>query len=103
MELPRGKQFWKTQSEGIFYTGTTGIWQTVWLEPVNKTYLKKVWMTPDIDKKIITVEYDLNNATENTCLGVKISFKGKVLIDDSLRVLNNRGKRRFLVGSKYYT
>ena len=95
LEVPRGKQFWKKQSEGIFYTGTTGIWQTVWLEPVNETYLKKVWMTPDIDKKIITVEYDLNNTTENTYLAVKISYKGKVLVDDSLRVLNNRGKRDF--------
>src|SRR5918998_1786617 len=32
--IPRGKQYWKEESEGIFYTRTTGIWQTVWLEPV---------------------------------------------------------------------
>src|SRR5438128_1581301 len=29
---PRGKQFWGETPEGIFYTPTTGIWQTVWLE-----------------------------------------------------------------------
>lgn len=33
--LPRGKQYWKEKSEGIFYTRTTVIWQTVWMEPVN--------------------------------------------------------------------
>lgn len=29
LELPRGKQYWKSTSEGIFYTPSTGIWQTV--------------------------------------------------------------------------
>src|SRR5947208_950258 len=34
LTIPRGKQFWRERSEGIFYTPTTGIWQTVWLEPL---------------------------------------------------------------------
>ncbi len=32
VEVPRGKQFWSEQPEGIFYTATTGIWQSVELE-----------------------------------------------------------------------
>src|SRR5207247_8082520 len=32
--IPRGKQYWSTKPESIFYTATTGIWQTVWLEPL---------------------------------------------------------------------
>jgi beta-galactosidase/beta-glucuronidase len=31
---PRGKQYWKPESEGIWYTPSGGIWQTVWLESV---------------------------------------------------------------------
>jgi beta-galactosidase/beta-glucuronidase len=31
--IPRGKQYWREESEGIFYTRTTGIWQTVWMRP----------------------------------------------------------------------
>ena len=31
---PRGKQYWEPASGGIWYTRTSGIWQTVWLEPV---------------------------------------------------------------------
>lgn len=36
---PRGKQFWGPQSESIFYTPSSGIWQTVWLESVPRLRL----------------------------------------------------------------
>lgn len=49
LALPRGKQYWKDQSETIFYTRTTGIWQTVWLEAVNEVHIRRVKLTPDID------------------------------------------------------
>jgi beta-galactosidase/beta-glucuronidase len=45
---PRGKQALKPQ--GIFYTPTTGIWQTVWLEPVNEASIDHVRITPDLDR-----------------------------------------------------
>lgn len=42
---PKGKQL---GSEGIWYTRTTGIWQTVWLEPLSATnYLKEVRVSGD--------------------------------------------------------
>jgi beta-galactosidase/beta-glucuronidase len=46
--IPRGKQYWKEESEGIFYTRTTGIWQTVWLEPVNERRIASLRLTPDV-------------------------------------------------------
>lgn len=49
LALPRGKQYWKDRSETIFYTRTTGIWQTVWLEPLSETHLERVKLTPNID------------------------------------------------------
>ncbi|EGG34858.1 sugar-binding domain-containing protein, partial [Paenibacillus sp. HGF5] len=48
--LPRGKQYWLEHSASIFYTRTTGIWQSVWLEPVSAVHLGKTMMTPDIDR-----------------------------------------------------
>ena len=45
---PRGKQ--KLKPEGIWYTPVTGIWQTVWLEPVRETHIQTVKITPDLDK-----------------------------------------------------
>lgn len=51
---PRGKQV--DRPEGIWYTPVTGIWQTVWLEPVPVNYIENVKITPDIDQNMLTVE-----------------------------------------------
>lgn len=45
---PRGKQ--STNPEGIMYTPTTGIWQTVWLEPVDKLSIEDLRIVPDVDR-----------------------------------------------------
>ena len=37
--IPRGKQYWEPKSRGIFYTRTSGIWQSVWLESAGERYL----------------------------------------------------------------
>ena len=50
---PRGKQVRKPH--GIWYTSVTGIWQTVWLEPVPKAYIKWIKIVPDLDNKSVTV------------------------------------------------
>ncbi len=51
---PRGKQV--NKPEGIWYTPVTGIWQTVWLEPVPETYIKDIKITPNIDNNTLLVE-----------------------------------------------
>ncbi|MFT3749503.1 MAG: glycoside hydrolase family 2 TIM barrel-domain containing protein [Agriterribacter sp.] len=56
---PRGKQVKKP--EGIWYTPVTGIWQTVWLENVPKTFIASTKQTPDIDKQTLTVEVKTEN------------------------------------------
>lgn len=50
---PRGKQVLKPG--GIWYTPTSGIWQSVWLEPVEKTWIGDVRLVPDIDKGVLYV------------------------------------------------
>jgi hypothetical protein len=45
---PRGKQV--NKPGGIYYTPTTGIWQTVWLEPVPKAHIAALKITPDVDR-----------------------------------------------------
>jgi beta-galactosidase/beta-glucuronidase len=47
--IPRGKQHWEERPAGIFYARTTGIWQTVWLEPVSESYISQVKITPATD------------------------------------------------------
>ena len=50
---PRGKQI--KNPHGIWYTPVTGIWQTVWLEEVPKTYISATSQTPDFDNKAVKV------------------------------------------------
>lgn len=57
---PRGKQVMRPG--GIFYTAVTGIWQTVWLEPVQNSYIETVKITPDIDKSEVTFWTAAENA-----------------------------------------
>ncbi len=45
--IPRGKQYWKPVSEGIFYTPTSGIWQTVWVEPLPARSIGRIDVRPD--------------------------------------------------------
>ncbi|MBB5293316.1 glycoside hydrolase family 2 protein [Deinococcus metallilatus] len=47
---PRGKQDWQLHPHSIWYPRTTGIWQTVWLEPVPETYLQKVAWSSDMER-----------------------------------------------------
>jgi hypothetical protein len=50
---PRGKQV--RRPEGIYYTPTTGIWQTVWLEPVPEASIEGLKVVPDVDGKRVLV------------------------------------------------
>src|SRR2546426_1004032 len=46
----RGKQI--NEPKGIFYTPCTGIWQTVWIEPVAKSFISDLVIVPDVDAKV---------------------------------------------------
>jgi hypothetical protein len=59
---PRGKQV--NKPEGIFYTPTTGIWQTVWLEAVPKANIESVRIVPDVDNSKVLVTVLGRGATE---------------------------------------
>jgi len=52
-DQPRGKQVLKPG--GIMYTATTGIWQTVWLEPVPTSHIRDLVITPDPDHSTVGV------------------------------------------------
>jgi len=46
---PSGKQSYHFKSMGCHYSRTTGIWQTVWLEAVDRHGLRDVQIVPDLD------------------------------------------------------
>ncbi len=74
---PRGKQV--NKPEGIWYTPVSGIWQTVWVEPVPEKYIENIRITPDIDKKTLSVEALVNAASSAGRIEVTVKEGAKVI------------------------
>ena len=60
--------------QGYSYSPSSGIWQTVWIEPVNKDYVTAIHTIPDFDKKAFHVEV---NASGNQNLKVNICIQSQ--------------------------
>jgi len=75
---PRGKQV--NRPEGIWYTPVTGIWQTVWLEPVSPAnHIAALKTVPDIDTHKLTVDVTPAAADAQLVAEVKVSENGKTV------------------------
>ncbi len=89
ISLLRGKQYWKDKSESIFYTRTTGIWQTVWLEPVSGTRLDRVLLTPDIVTNTVELRAfasGLETAEGQVELKATARFDGQTVAEQTFRI-----------------
>lgn len=78
---PRGKQV--RQPRGIWYTPTTGIWQTVWLEEVPASYVRRLEIVPDLD---------------HSQLRIRVHAGGQP-VDGAVRVAAHEGDREVAQGS----
>jgi beta-galactosidase/beta-glucuronidase len=58
---PRGKQSWGNGSERVWYTPTSGIWQTVWLEARGEAAIERFFAVPDIDRDRLELEIELDS------------------------------------------
>jgi len=74
--IPRGKQCVEYASKGCYYTRTTGIWQTVWLEFTPKTYIKGVRYDTDTQTGVLTVTAELEGRAD---LCVDAFYEGKAV------------------------
>ena len=74
---PLGKQSVRYESYGCHYTRTTGIWQTVWLEWMEETFLGSVRMIPDAANGALYLEAEINGSSRGVQLAAKASFDGK--------------------------
>ena len=82
--IPRGKQYWKEESEGIFYTRTTGIWQTVWLEPVSRHRMENLRLTPEVDAASVELEVYVEGVEPGMSLRASITFAGEPVLEDTI-------------------
>lgn len=95
MDKPRGKQDWQPEAHAIWYPRTTGIWQSVWLEPVPPVHIERVRYTADLASFSISLETEVTGATEGLDLEVTLSLNGRVLCHDTVHLQGNTLRRRF--------
>ena len=76
-QQPIGKQSIRYNSYSCFYRRTTGIWQTVWLEPVAPTFIESYRVGPDIDNGVAGVTVRLNRAPEGGTVRLTVTEGGK--------------------------
>lgn len=92
---PRGKQDWQLEPHSIWYPRTTGIWQTVWMEPVPRTYIGSLQWTPNVQRWEIGLDAYLDGPIEEGMqLVVKLWTGNTVLAHDSYAVLGSEIYRR---------
>lgn len=70
-DQPRGKQV--LDPHGIWYTAVTGIWQTVWLEPVPESYISGLMLVPDLQRGSLEVTVRLKGG--DTPMSVRVEAR----------------------------
>lgn len=74
---PIGKQ--TSNPQGIWYTSVTGIWQTVWLEPVASNHITAVKSIPNVDANALNVTVGASTPCVTSIVEVKLLDKGAVV------------------------
>lgn len=86
----RGKQVLKPFA--AFYTAVSGIWQTVWLEPVSRSRIARLFMIPDIKNEKLTLKLTcVNTKSEDTVTAVvrtsdRVISKVECNVDENVRI-----------------
>ena len=84
MPQPRGKQTRAYEGEGALYGRTTGIWQTVWMEPVPQIHLKRPRITPDLLSQSFLIEQGITNSRPGTILQITLSDSEGEIVTESV-------------------
>ena len=81
---PRGKQI--LDPDGIWYTPVSGIWQTVWIEPVPALHIADIRATPDIDRGKVEVDVALSGwANDTDAVRLSVRSAGKTIASTIVR------------------
>ena len=80
---PSGKQSGRYSSYSCLYRRTTGIWQTVWLEPVSEVHIKNYRVFPDLDNQQVLLEVFLSDSPVEGLLSLSVSGDNRVIFKES--------------------
>jgi beta-galactosidase/beta-glucuronidase len=94
LTMPRGKQDWQLEPHSIWYPRTTGIWQTVWVERVPRTYVDKIRWTPKVEGYQIGFEARLaGDACEDLSIEITLRQDNRLLARDRYQVVDGEVDR----------
>jgi len=74
---PHGKQV--SRPGGIWYTAVTGIWQTVWIEPVNENHILSIKSYSNIDRNTVSVTISAAETNPEELVAVQLMANGKIV------------------------
>ena len=77
-----GKQSLRHGPFECMYTRTTGIWQTVWMEAVAPSGIKRVKISTDIDRSVVAMEFTMRRNASGDMLTINVKDNGKVVASD---------------------
>ena len=87
ISIPSGKQSIRPASSGCFYTRTTGIWQTVWLEFLSDNYISEHIITADVDHQ--RVRFELRTITSGN-ITAEIYYNNEKISEKSAEISGNQ-------------
>lgn len=76
-DQPRGKQTVRKEPWGCWYTPVTGIWQSVWLEPVHEAAFTDLFLVPDIDRHLLSINYTLGKVIDGALVEAVVFADGE--------------------------
>jgi beta-galactosidase/beta-glucuronidase len=95
---PRGKQDWQLEPHSIWYPRTTGIWQTVWVERVANTFIRKIRWTPYLEQFALGFEAQIaGNLSDDLTVEITLRHRDRLLARDSYQVINGEADRRIVL------
>lgn len=78
-DKPRGKQRWQKENFGCWYVETSGIYKSVWLEPVGTQYITQVLLTPNIQNLSLSMRVQVATFQNPLTLAYEVTFQGEFI------------------------
>jgi beta-galactosidase/beta-glucuronidase len=92
---PRGKQDWKLEPHSIWYPRTSGIWQSVWVEPLPETFIDRLVWAPLLERWEMGIEAHVNGIRDDSQeIRVILSVDDRVLAEDRYKVVHQEIHRK---------
>ena len=97
----RGKQSWMKEPWGCWYTETTGIWRSVWMEEVSHTRLASMRADAIKDRDSMHFEYEIENYVPGITLDIHIEYAGHPVSDVTLSPKSEHGDIEVSLKNEY--